>query len=176
VALRVRCPGWVAGPVLFELNGRRLDVAGAAGTYAEIRGKWRKGDRLTARIPMAVRLESLPDAPQKVAFLFGPAVLAGDLGAGPRTDSVPYSADQRTNLNAAPVDVPVLVRGEQALESSLVRAADGSLVFHTAGLSHPVDMTLRPFWEISHDRYNVYWDVMTAAQWKFRDAPSPAGL
>jgi hypothetical protein len=79
------------------------------------------------------------------------------------------------NLNAAPVDVPILVRGDRALESSVVRAQDGALVFHTEGISHPLDMTLRPFWEISHDRYNVYWDVMTQSQWKYRDAPSPAG-
>ena len=43
VGLRVRCPGWAAGPVLFELNGRRLDVAASAGTYAEIRQPWKKG-------------------------------------------------------------------------------------------------------------------------------------
>jgi uncharacterized protein len=175
MGIRVRCPGWAAGPVRFELNGRRLDVAATPGTYAEIRQPWKKGDRLTATIPMAVRLEGLPDAANKVAFVYGPAVLAGDLGPGPRTDSIPYSQDQRTNLSAVPIAVPVLVRGDRALESSLERSTDGSLVFHTSGLSHPVDMTLRPFWEISHDRYNVYWEVMTETQWKYRDLPAPNG-
>jgi DUF1680 family protein len=173
VTLRIRCPGWAAGPVLFELNARRLETAGAAGTFAEIRQKWKKGDRLTVTIPMAVRIEELPNAPDKIAFVYGPAVLAGDLGPGPRTDSIPYSADQRANLDAAPIDVPPLVRGDRPLESSLVRSADGPLTFRTAGLSHPVDLALRPFWEISHDCYTVYWDVMTEAQWKYRDAPSP---
>ena len=36
VNLRIRCPGWAAAPVLFELNGRRLAIAGEAGTYAAI--------------------------------------------------------------------------------------------------------------------------------------------
>ena len=71
------------------------------------------------------------------------------------------------------VDVPVLVRGGRPLESSVARSADGSLSFLTEGISHPLDMVLRPFWEISHDRYTVYWDVVTEAQWKYRDAPSP---
>jgi DUF1680 family protein len=175
IELRVRCPGWATAPVLFELNGQRLDVAGSPGTFAAIRRAWRKGDRLTAVIPMAVRLEALPEAPDSVAFLFGPAVLAGDLGPVLKTDSIPYSKDQRTNLAAAPSEVPVLVRGNRPLEASLVRSQDGSLVFHTTGLSHPVDMTLRPFWEISHDRYNVYWEVMTQTQWTYRDLPASPG-
>jgi DUF1680 family protein len=159
VTLRVRCPGWAAGPVTFELNGGRLAVAGAPGVYAEIRRAWRTGDRLTATIPMAVRTEAMAGAPARVAFLYGPAVLAGDLGPAPRTNTVPYSQDNRANLYAAPAAVPVLVSRGAALESSVARSADRSLAFRTVGLGRPADVALRPFWEISYDRYNVYWDV-----------------
>ena len=56
-----------------------------------------------------------------------------------------------------------------------MRAADGSLSFHTEGLGRPGDVTLRPFWELSFERYNIYWDVETEEQWKFRAAPAKSG-
>jgi hypothetical protein len=119
-----------------------------------------------------VRTEALADDARKVAFLFGPAVLAGDLGPGPAPGVSPYAHDQRDNLEVPPVPVPVLILGDGPAESALVRSPDGPLAFTTAGLDHPRDVVLRPFWEISHDRYTVYWDVMTAEQWRYRDAPA----
>jgi hypothetical protein len=111
---------------------------------------------------MAVRTEALADDARKVAFLFGPAVLAGDLGPGPAPGVSPYAHDQRDNLEFPPVPVPVLILGDGPAESALVRSPDGPLAFTTAGLDHPRDV----------DRYTVYWDVMTAEQWRYRDAPA----
>ena len=175
VTLRIRCPGWAAGPVSFELNGKALALAGKPGTYAEIARDWTKGDRLEVSIPMAVRVEAMPDDKDKIAFVYGPVVLAADLGPAPSTDTIPYSTDQRTNLRAAAIAAPVIVRGDAPIESSIIRSKDGALEFHTDGVGRPVDVTLRPFWEISYDRYNVYWDVTTNAQWMSRAATANAG-
>jgi len=169
LALRIRCPAWAAGPVTLELNGKRL-APGAPGTYAEVARVWSKGDRLRVAIPMAVRTEAVPGAPDKVAFLYGPAVLAADLGPAPQTDTIPYSGDQTANIKAAAVDVPVLVKGDAPIEETIVRTEGEPLEFHTDGSGRPGDVTLRPFWEISYDRYNVYWDVVTDAQWMYRSA------
>jgi DUF1680 family protein len=176
LVIRVRCPGWAAGAVTFDLNGKRLDVAGRPGSYEAIARVWSAGDVLNVTIPMAVRIEAMPDAPTKVAFLYGPAVLAADLGPAPESRTVPYAEKQVANLRALPAPVPVLVRGPGTVESLVVRSAGGPLVFHTVGLGRPNDVTLRPFWEISYDRYNVYWDLLTAAQWKGRGNPMTAGL
>jgi uncharacterized protein len=175
LAIDVRCPGWAAGALSFLLNGQPLAMAGTPGTYASIRRIWKTGDVLAVTIPMAVRIEAMPDAPEKVAFLYGPAVLAADLGAAPVSDTVPYAVSQSANLGAPPVPVPVLVRGDGPPESSVVRFADGSLVFRTVGLGRPGDVTLRPFWEISYDRYNVYWDLLTSAQWRSLQGTPTAG-
>jgi hypothetical protein len=155
--------------VPLEVNGAGAG-AGAPGTYAAVTRDWRAGDVLVFRVPMAVRTEALADAAQKVAFLYGPAVLAGDLGPAPGVS--PYARDQRDNLEVPPVPVPALILGDRPIESALVRSPDGSLAFTTAGMDHPRDVVLRPFWEIGHDRYTVYWDVMTAEQWRYRDAPA----
>jgi DUF1680 family protein len=137
VVLRVRCPGWAAAPVSFMLNGEPLKAPGRPGTYATIARAWRKGDRLEVTIPIAVRTESMPDDPSKVAFLYGPAVLAGDLGPEPSTATIPYSGDQSANLKQAPVAVPVLVRGGAPIEASVVRSPGRALEFHTAGIGRP---------------------------------------
>jgi DUF1680 family protein len=175
LALRIRCPGWAAAPLIFELNGQPLGVAGTPGGYAVIRRAWKKGDQVAVTIPMAVRSEAMPGAPGKVAFLYGPAVLAGDLGPAPQTATFPYAEHQDANLAAPAVEVPVLVRGNLPVESSVARSADGSLVFHMAGLGLARDVTLRPFWEISYDRYNVYWDVVTREQRNRGDHLTAAG-
>ncbi len=168
--LRLRCPGWAAGPVTFGLNGRPLDVPGTPGTYASIRRAWKKGDRLEVTIPMAVRTEAMPDDPDTVAFVYGPVVLAADLGPAPVSGTVPYAIEQTANLRAMPASVPLIVRTDAPLASSVVRASDGSLEFHTDRIGRPRDVTLVPFWEISYSRYNVYWDVISDAEWMYRSA------
>jgi uncharacterized protein len=175
VALRVRCPGWAAGPVGFELNGTRLDLAGTPGTYAAIDRVWKQGDRLEVSIPMAVRTEAMPDDPDKVAFLYGPVVLAADLGPAPANNSVPYAEEQFANLKERPVAVPIILRNEEPVEASIVRSADGSLRFHTDGVGRPNDVTLVPFWEISYSRYNVYWQLVSDKQWMFQDPGARPG-
>jgi hypothetical protein len=176
IALKVRCPGWASGALTFELNGRRLAVAGTPGTYAVIRRVWKAGDVVAVTIPIAVRVEPMPDNPGKIAFLYGPVVLAGDLGPGQEGSTGPYAQNQYANAGAPALAVPVLVLGRGPAEASVVRSADGSLVFRTAGLGRPGDVTLRPFWEISYDRYNVYWDLVTENQWRGLGTQEPSGF
>jgi uncharacterized protein len=67
-----------------------------------LRRVWQKGDRLGVTIPMAVRTEAMPDDPAKVAFLYGPVVLAADLGPEPRAAHRPLLRDQHANLKLVP--------------------------------------------------------------------------
>ncbi len=186
MGIRVRCPGWAAGPVTFLLNGSPVDADGSPGTYARIERVWHPGDRLTVTIPIRLRTESMPDNHSKVAFLYGPVVLAADMGPAPVSPTIPYAKEQHDNLGQNPVDVPDLVRGNAPVESYLVRSSDVPLGFHTVGLGRPEEVSLVPFWQISYDRYNVYWDVVTESEWmqrisaappiqKLPSAPPPAG-
>ena len=157
----VRCPGWAASDVTFELNGKPLAAAGTPGGYASLSRAWAKGDRIAVTIPMAVRTEAFEDNPDKVAFVYGPAVLAADLGPAPSLKTLPYARDQWDNLKQAPVPVPVLLKRGGPEGAYVVRTRDGALTFRTEGIGRPHDLLLRPFWEIGFSRYNVYWDLMT---------------
>ncbi len=170
LALLVRCPAWTATPVGFRLNGQPLDVKSQPGQYAEISRIWKTGDHLRVTIPMALRTEQLENDPNKIAFLYGPTVLAGDLGPVAETKSFPYAKDQGENFHVPGKDAPVLVRAGDDLLASIKRVPSEPLAFRTEEIGRPEDVTLRPFTDLSYNYYNVYWDVFSPSEWKTRQA------
>lgn len=169
LTLKVRCPAWATGPLRFQLNDQPLAVESQPGQFAEVRHPWRKGDRLRITIPMGLRIESLAGAPDKVAILYGPLVLAGDFGPVPESKTYPNSADHTANDRAATAKVPFLVVADRAkLLASLQPVSGEALTFRTQGIGQPEEVTLRPFNSLPYNYYNVYWDVLQPAQWQQR--------
>lgn len=167
--LKVRHPQWASGGLRFRLNGKPLGVASVAGNYAEIKRTWKTGDILQVVIPMTVRTEAAPDDNTKQAFLYGPVVLAGDLGRVAESRTFPYVADQAGNFRQPTADVPALItNGKAAAASRVKRISRNDLVFRTINLAQPREVTLRPFNEIFYNHYNVYWDVLTPPQYAAR--------
>lgn len=164
LTLRVRTPAWAQKPLTIAVNGKAIENAVAPGAYASITRTWQKGDRIDVTIPMAVRTEVLHGAPDTVAFLYGPLVLAGDLGAAPRSDTVPYAKDQLINLEAPDSPVPVLQTTPAKALDSIRRVPGDALVFRTQGIGRPADVTLRPFPDLHYERYNVYWKLSPQTQ------------
>jgi len=168
MSLKVRSPQWAHSGLRFRINGKPLRLASSPGSYTDIRRTWRTGDILQVTIPMDVRTEAMPDDPHKVAFLYGPLVLAGELGRVPDSGTVLYAADQGANFRKPVADVPVLVTDLKNLMATVKRMGTNDLVFRAS--AQPQDVTLRPFNEIFYDYYNVYWDVLTRAQYEERKA------
>jgi DUF1680 family protein len=170
LGLRVRSPQWATGGLRFRLNGRPLRAASIHDGYAEVRRTWRVGDRLQITIPLSVRTEATPDDPGKVAFLYGPLVLAGDLGPVPAGKTTPYAVEQWDNFRQPSAEVPVLVTEAGNAEGVVERVPGNVLAFRTVRTGRPREVTLRPFNEIFYNYYNVYWDVLTPAQYAERSA------
>jgi hypothetical protein len=171
LALLLRCPAWATGPLIFQLNGQPLAVDAPPGRFARIQRTWSKGDRLTVTIPMGLRTEPLPDAPNLVAILYGPLLLAGDFGPVPRTATYPWSAEQPANDNASTVDVPfMVVDNADSMLRGVRRVPGGTPVFETSGIGRPKDVTLRPFKDLFYEYYNVYWTLLSPADWSRRAA------
>ena len=151
-AISLRIPGWCERPSV-SVNGRNWAAAPAEG-YVRLHRSWKTGDVIRLVLPRMLRIESTPDDPGTVAMLFGPLVLAGDLGP----------ATERWDGFA-----PVLVGDDLArggdLARSIVPAAEPA-VFRTQGLVHPTDLTLRPF-TFQHDNNTaVYFRCFTESQWQ----------
>ena len=156
LAMRLRYPGWAAKGVAVVVNGRPQPVAATPGSFIEIRRTWKTGDRVELTIPMSLRLEPMPDNPHRVAILYGPTVLAGDLGAEDETAKV--------NLE------PALMTADKQPSEWLKPVAESSLTFRTMSVGRPNEVTLYPFYRMHHKRYAVYWDLLSEPAWVEREA------
>jgi DUF1680 family protein len=74
--LQLRLPWWLAAEPIIEINGERLGVPYEPSSFFSIRRTWQQ-ERLTVTFPKTIQSVPLPDAPEMVAFLDGPVVLAG---------------------------------------------------------------------------------------------------
>ncbi len=157
VPLRIRVPAWAAGPVAARLNGKPLAASSQPGSYLVLNQTWRAGDRLEIRLPMSLHSAAMPDDPSTQAYLYGPLVLAGDLGTGDvpaalrRGEATFSPAAQRASYRAT---APVLVPPSRD-PASWIRRSGSSLAFRTSGQER--DITLVPLNEIVDQRYAVYW-------------------
>ena len=97
LALRVRVPTWASGNATLTLNGKTLAVDTEPGRYATVQREWNKGDVLDVTIPTSVRAEPLHGSADQFAFVYGPVVLAGDVGPAPAGPAVPYAKEQGAN-------------------------------------------------------------------------------
>jgi DUF1680 family protein len=79
LALRLRIPAWAAGSTV-RINGKPLGATAEPGSYLTIHRTWKNGDRVELALPMRLSVEAMADDAATQAFLYGPLVLAGDLG------------------------------------------------------------------------------------------------
>jgi DUF1680 family protein len=153
--LRLRIPEWAGSGSTVKLNGKALDVSASPGSYLTVSRTWKKGDRIELVMPMQLRIESMPDDKHLQAVLYGPVVLAGDLGAEGLSESV-IIGPNAPRPQSSPVDVPTF-RPIGARPETWIKAGDKSLQFRTSGQQK--DVTLQPLNSIFDRRYSVYWQV-----------------
>jgi DUF1680 family protein len=161
--LRVRRPGWCEGMTV-HVNGRRWDAAPDATGYVPVRRTWRTGDVVEVGLPMTLRVEPLPGAPDTVAVVYGPIVLAGRLGTEGVTREAQIIKNERESgtMLDLDVDVPVLVGDSGDMVRHVRPVRNAPLEFETVGLGRPRDVRLAPYFRLAHERYTLYWRVVGA--------------
>lgn len=155
--LALRRPYWAGQGFSVRVNGRAIDRLPKPDSYVEINRQWKSGDRVELRLPKALRQEPLPDNPNRVALLWGPLVLAGDLG----------EELNQENWRTAP-PAPAFVTRDPKLAEWLKPVAGKPGAFRTAGVGLKQDIDFVPFYELPRRRYAIYWDVFTPDEWQKR--------
>jgi DUF1680 family protein len=169
-SMRLRIPAWLHSAPTVKLNGKPLDASAAPGSYLTISRTWKTGDRVEMELPMHLSVEAMPDDPHMQAFLYGPLVLAGDLGSDGLTQgriigpSGPHMALPGATRMPGPddpqplaqIEIPTF-RASAADPGSWIKPADGTMSFRTTGQAK--DVTLVPFNSLFGKRYSVYWQV-----------------
>jgi DUF1680 family protein len=174
LALRVRHPAWARDGLALSVNGHAQPVDSGPGSYATIEREWKDGDVVEARVPMSLRFEPTADDPARGVFLFGPIVLAADLGADSLHDADRYGPTAPEVHAGEEPEVPVLVAASPAEALAFLKPSRKGLSFRTDGLSRPRGLELRPFFRLADRLYSVYFDVMTEGAWTEREARAQA--
>ncbi len=159
-AVYLRYPSWATG-VKLSLNGKKIQVKQAAGSYIPIFRNWKAGDVIMADFGMELTLATTPDNPDKAAIMYGPIVLAGEMGTEGFTGLQPFSDptkynDYYTYDYHVPVSVKSALKVDKINISKSITRKGQSLEFTTSE-----GYTLKPLYSIHRQRYVVYWDIMT---------------
>jgi uncharacterized protein len=167
-ALKVRHPAWAVDGVKVSVNGRTEKIESAPGSYFALDREWRDGDIVKIEMPMRLHTEFLPNTTNEIALLYGPIVLAGELG----TNAMPRPfASTQTQFDRQPDPAaPMLVTTATDLLEHIKQVSGQPLTFRTDGIGRPQDVTLIPFYELHRQRYTVYWQLISEAEWKLKSA------
>jgi uncharacterized protein len=161
LSLNIRVPGWTQSGFEITVNGKRSSQARfhPDSHYTSIDRTWKDGDWIDVHLPMSLHTERMPDDPTLVAFLYGPIVLAGDLGKEGMENANRYGpmAPQLGKMPA--VEIPELVCDPKEILTKLKPEPDAALAFRTDGIGRPRDVRLVPFYKVFEQRYTVYWRV-----------------
>jgi DUF1680 family protein len=188
--LALRHPYWAGSGFEVKVNGARVagaelseepdranqarrqyDYPDMASRYVELQRTWRSGDTVEVSLPKSLWLEPLPDNPRRAAILWGPLVLAGDIG--------PERARGRVEGEGLepPPTVPVLVAAERPVASWLKPVGGDPTRFRTDGVGREPDaaggahdVELVPFYCLHRRTYAAYWDLFTPAEWEEQKA------
>jgi uncharacterized protein len=155
LALRLREPYWTDGKMDLSLNDRPV-IPVRAGGYQVVDRTWRNGDELRAILPMSLHVHPMPDDDTLQAIMYGPVVLAGDLGREGLTAAMRRGGDNPPEMPAPPA-APEFVADSRDPQSWIDLTAKTPLTFKTKGQSR--DVVMMPFSRIVDQRYGVYWRV-----------------
>jgi hypothetical protein len=155
--LALRRPYWAGPGFSVKVNGTAIKTVDPAGSYVEIARTWKAGDKVEMTMPKTLRKEALAGNPNRFAVMWGPLVLAGDLGPEARG-------------RAAGPEAPVLVAPDQPVANWLKPVAGKPGAFRTAGVGLKEEIDFLPFYELPRRRYAVYWDMYTPAEWSMKEA------
>lgn len=161
--LQIRYPYWANG-IEISVNGNKKHINQRPGSFVPVTRTWKSGDKVEVKIPFSLRLEAMPDDSSRVAIMYGPLVMAGELG--PVKDSTSTDA----------LYVPVLIT-ENRDPSQWMSPVEGKVnTFITVNTGRPRDVEMKPFYTVYNRRYSVYWDMFTEKAWNARQAEYQAEI
>ncbi len=153
--LRIRSPWWLHKQAEITVNNKKVEAIKDEQGYFVIQRKWANNDVVKISMPMDLYAEGLPDNKNRIAMLFGPVLLAGNLG-----DTMP---DQLYGT-------PVLLTDNHNVQDWVVADEKLPLTFYMKGVGKPFDVTLSPFYKNTDNYYSVYWDYFTNSEWNERQS------
>jgi len=155
MALKIRIPYWAKQGVVIKVNGKTQHIATAPSTYAELNRIWKQGDKVEVALPMALHSAPAPDDATVQAMMYGPLVLAAQMGKDGLTEKMIYGDSGPDDEHQKPVPMPSVVVGDDVQWAERIPGA--GLEFKTIGSGEA--LRLKPLYQIMDERYSVYLKV-----------------
>jgi hypothetical protein len=188
--IAVRHPSWSTQDFSVTVNGEKVQNATETKGYVMLSRQWAEGDVVDIHMPAELRYETCPNYTDYIAFKYGPILLGAattaatpeeaqatglvyeklrnEYGGEGRMDHAPGSMSTAKNLTSAPLlignraDVLGRIQRLRSIDLSFVIDASRPGVESYKWQS----LTLRPFYQIHHQRYMCYWYQQTEENYK----------
>lgn len=154
----LRVPDWCVGEPTVRINGNAFTTKIQRG-FIRLSRLWQDGDRIEYTLPVAVRVYSLQDNENAVAFRYGPWVLSAELGS-----EAMATATTGVNVTVPLLDTSVndIIRIREGsiknwlgnISENLVRKGD-SLSFLLEGTDR--ELVFTPHYMQHKSRYGIYF-------------------
>jgi DUF1680 family protein len=154
--IHIRVPGWVQEGGSVRVNGKELEGFADGGGYLTLTREWRDGDRVEIRLPMGLWASPLPGDGTMQAAMYGPLVLATEMGAGPVGEPLRiggYEPAPAAKELPPAEEAPRVMTGGKMDWLEIASASD--LRFRTVGQKVP--QSARALYTVTDQKYAVYW-------------------
>jgi DUF1680 family protein len=146
--LKIRKPYWTDG-VTCTVNGKAQEIFPDSSGYLVLNRGFANADVVVLKMPMTLRTEAMPDKPERIAFLYGPIVLAADLSG-----DAPLPL-----LDGTPADLTAKIKPVEGKPLEFI-GENISKGFEDNAESR--DVKLVPLYKIADEKYTVYMDAYSA--------------
>jgi len=154
--LALRRPAWAGTGFEVKVNGKSVETDAKPGSYVELKRTWKSRDTVSLTLPKTLRIEGTPDNKNIAALMWGPLVLAADLGP------------ERRGAPAEPI--PSLLASDKPVGEWLQPMPDKLGVFHTVNVGRTPDdkekeVEFTPFYRLHRRMYGIYFDLYSSDAW-----------
>ncbi|HSQ24191.1 MAG TPA: beta-L-arabinofuranosidase domain-containing protein [Pyrinomonadaceae bacterium] len=166
LTLSFRRPSWAGEGFAIRVNGKAVILFSKPGSYIEITRSWKSGDVVSLTLPKTLHAEATPDNPNRVALMWGPLVLAGDL------------EPERRGAWTDPI--PSFITAEHPVSDWLQPVAEQRGTFRSVGARMPTgvvkEVEFVPFYRLHRHEYALYWDLYSVDAWNKRLLENAAAM
>lgn len=162
--IKIRIPYWLNNDIKVMLNNNKINFKKEQG-YISIFNLWKKGDTLDISLDMNLHIYTSREDKNKICFMYGPLVLAGAFGREnfPESDIL----EDHLKLNHyKSIDIPVIISKNDNLLNNVKRIKGKDLEFELNFNNYVIkeSVILKPFYDVHHERYNIYFTKMTSEE------------
>ncbi|MDQ8735666.1 beta-L-arabinofuranosidase domain-containing protein [Paenibacillus sp. LHD-38] len=163
INFKFRTPDWIAAGqnVVVTINGEALH-ANAVDGYVNVERVWEAGDVIELTFPMEVKISTLHDNAEAVAFTYGPVVLSAGMGTEQMV-AIPHLASQKANMPEGVTYKDYILIEDGTVSDWMANVKDnlvkteGKVEFTLRNTDEDQNLKFTPYYLNTGERYGIYF-------------------